>query len=368
MAAAAVLPALNEPLIIRNDVEIEPPRAGEVQVRVTAAGVCHSDLSFQDGTIPTCLPVVLGHEGTGVVEAVGAEVDGLSTGDRVIFSWVPQCGRCWFCVRRQPHLCRTAEVVMVSGGLLDGTPRLRLDGQPLFQMLGTGTFAERSVLAASALVRAPDDLDPPLAALLGCGVLTGVGAALNTAAISEGDSVAVLGCGGTGLSVVQGARIAGAGAVIAVDVNRDKLELAERLGATDVVDASRRDAVSAVMGLTGERGADVAFEVVGTEATIERAISMTRRGGQAVLVGIPPLGATVGVPAMQAVILQARTIKGCWYGSADVRRDIPRLVELHQQGLLQLEPLISGRLGLEDVNRALESLRAGQATRTVILN
>ena len=367
MTTAAVLSAVDADLVLRHDVDVEPPRAGEVAVRITAAGVCHSDLSMQNATMPTSLPVVLGHEAVGVVETLGPGVDHRAPGDTVVLSWVPQCGDCWFCRRGQPQLCQQADAVLLTGGLLDGTPRLRLDGQPLFQMLGIGAFCETVVVAADATVKVPSTLDPATAALLGCAVVTGMGAALNTAEIRAGDSVAVVGCGGVGLNVVQGARIAGAAQVIAVDVSAAKLELALELGATHVVDTSRSDPVSSVMGLTGERGADVAFEVAGRHDTMRQVVDMTRRGGQAVLVGIPSLDVVLDVPAMQAVILQERTIKGCWMGSSDIRRDIPRLVGLHEEGRLRLEPLIAARIGLDDVNRALTGLRTGSVGRSVVV-
>jgi len=205
-----VLIAVGQPLVLRDDVEVGDPRAGEVRIRVAACGVCRSDLSMQDATMPIPLPAVLGHEASAVVETVGEGVADLRPGDHVVVSWVPQCGDCFFCRRGQAHLCQSSDAVLLTGGLLDGTPRLRLDGAALFQMCAAGTFCEVTVIPATAAVRVPDDLPLDVAALLGCGVLTGVGAALNTAAIQPGDVVAVVGCGGVGLNVIQGARIAGA--------------------------------------------------------------------------------------------------------------------------------------------------------------
>jgi Zn-dependent alcohol dehydrogenase len=353
--------------VIRDDVEVEPPRAGEVRIRVAACGVCHSDLSMQDGTLPIPTPAVLGHEASAVVEEVGGGVDGLSPGDHVVVSWVPQCGSCYFCRRGQPELCQTADAVLLTGGLLDGSPRLRLDGSPLFQMCAAGTFCDVTVIPASSAVRIPVDLDLSVAALLGCAVLTGVGAALNTATIVPGDTVAVIGCGGVGLNVVQGARIAGAGEIVAVDLSPDRLKTAEALGATATVDAGIVDPVNAVRDLTGQRGADVAFEVIGLGPTIHQAVDMTRRGGQAVLVGLPRMDVVLTVPAMLGVILQERTIKGCWYGSSDIRRDVPRLVELYRRGDLRLDELVSRRIDLSQVNDALDAMRAGDGSRSVIV-
>jgi Zn-dependent alcohol dehydrogenase len=367
MVRAAVLTGLDQPLTIRDGVEVDAPGPGELRIRVAACGVCRSDLSMQDGTLPVPLPAVLGHEASAVVEQVGDGVTELATGDHVVVSWVPQCGTCFFCRRGQPQLCQSADVVLMAGGLLDGTPRLRLDGAPLFQMCGTGTFSEVTVIPATAAVRIPDDLPLDVAALLGCSVLTGVGAALNTATIRPGDSVVVVGCGGVGLNIIQGARIAGAEVIVAVDVNPAKLALAETMGATDTVDATRVEPVNAVRDLTGQRGADVAFEALGQARTMDQVLDMTRRGGQAVLVGIPRMDVVLSVPAMLGIVLAERTIKGCWYGSSDIRRDIPRLLSLYREGQLRLDELVSRRIDLSDVNDALAAMRSGDVARSVIV-
>ena len=356
---AAVLTSVGRALEIRADVEVEDPRPGEVLVRLVASGVCHSDLSARNGVMIMPTPVVLGHEGAGVVEAVGEGVTKVAPGDHVLVSWVPQCGECYLCERGEGHLCDRAVVTRATGGLLDGTTRLRSDGAPLHQMAATGTFAELAVVPESGAVPIPRDLDLTLAALLGCSVLTGVGAALNTARIRPGDAVAVIGCGGVGLNVVQGARIAGAGEIVAVDTNPAKLRLAKAFGATATVDAAATDAVSGVMAITGQRGADVAFEVVGAARTIEQAITMTRRGGHTVLVGIPAMDVTVAVPAFLGLVLAGKTISGCWYGSSNVHSDVPRLVQLHRAGQLLLDDLVSRTIALHDVNEALDAIHAG---------
>ncbi len=367
MARAAVLIGLDLPLTIRDDVVVEAPRAGEIRIRVAACGVCRSDLSMQDGTMPIPMPAVLGHEASAIVEEVGDGVTDLVPGDHVVVSWVPQCGDCFFCRRGQPHLCRAADVVLLAGGLLDGTPRLRLDGAPLFQMSGAGTFSDETVIPACAAVKIPRDIPLDVAALLGCAVLTGVGAALNTASIGLGDAVAVVGCGGVGLNIVQGARIAGAEVIVAVDVPPAKLATAQAFGATHTVDASKVDAANAVRDLTGQRGADVAFEALGRGRTIEQTVDMTRRGGQAILVGIPRLDVMLSLPAMLGIVLQERTVKGCWYGSSDIRRDVPRLVELYRDERLLLEELVSRRIDLSEVNQALEAMNAGEVARSLIV-
>lgn len=365
--SAAVLTGVDEPFTVRHDVEVEAPRAGEIRIKVAACGVCRSDLSMQDGTTPIPMPVVLGHEASAVVTEVGDGVTDLATGDHVVVSWVPQCGACYFCRRGQPHLCQAADAVLLAGGLLDGTPRLRLDGAPLFQMCGAGTYAEETVIAACAAVKIPHDVPLDIAALLGCSVLSGVGAALNTATITPGDAVAVVGCGGVGLNVIQGARIAGAEVIVAIDIHEGKLDTARQFGATHTVDASRSDPANAVRDLTGQRGADVAFEVLGQATTIEQTVWMTRRGGQAILVGIPRLEVMLALPAFLGIVLQERTIKGCWYGSADIHRDVPRLLDLYRNGQLLLDELVSKRIGLADVNNAMEAMKAGEVARSVIV-
>lgn len=367
MARAAVLTGVDQPLTLRDDVAVEPPRAGEIRVRVAACGVCRSDLSVQDGTIPIPTPAVLGHEASAVVEEVGEGVGDLVAGDHVVVSWVPQCGSCFYCGRGQPHLCQAADAVLLGGGLLDGSPRLRLDEAPLFQMCGTGAFSEETVIPACSAVKVPDDLPFDVAALLGCAVLTGVGAALNTATVTPGDAVAVIGCGGVGLNVVQGARLAGAEVVVAVDVNPGKLAAATAFGATHPVDAGAVDPATAVRDLTGQRGADVVFEALGLGATIDQAVAMSRRGGQVILVGIPRLDVMLTLPAMLGVVLQERTIKGCWYGSSDIRRDVPRLVDHYRAGRLRLDELVSRRIDLSEVNGALAAMRAGDVVRSVIV-
>ena len=363
---AAVLAAVGQPLEMRGDVEVEHPRAGEVLVRMAASGVCHTDLSARSGVMIMPTPVVLGHEGAGVVEAVGDGVTKVVPGDHVLVSWVPQCGECYLCRRDEGHLCDRAVVTMASGGLLDGTTRLRSAGLPLHQMAATGTFAEMAVVPESGAVPLPRDLDLTLAALLGCSVLTGVGAALNTARVQPGDTVAVIGCGGVGLNVVQGARIARAGEIFAVDTNPAKLRLAEVFGATAAVDASAGDAVSAVMAATGQRGADVVFEVVGAARTIDQAVTMTRRGGHTVLVGIPAMDVMVAVPAFLGLVLAGKTISGCWYGSSNVHADVPRLVELYRAGQLLLDELVSATYPLEQFQAVVDDLHEGKLARGVL--
>jgi len=365
MPKAAVCTGLNEPLEIQ-DLELEAPHAGEVKVKMGASGVCHSDLSVQNGTLMGAFPMVLGHEGAGEIVEVGEGVEGLAVGDHVVVSWVPQCGQCYFCTHGQGYLCEAGGMAMATGGLLDGSTRFSRDGEPVKQMACSGTFSELAVIPAIGAVKIPDDIPFEIAALIGCGVLTGVGAALNTADIAQGDTVAVIGCGGVGLNVIQGAKIAGASEIIAIDMLPNKLEMAKDFGATTLVNASEGDPVSKVMDLTEQRGVDVAFEVIGLKPTIEQTIMMTRRGGEAILVGVPRMEVMLELPAFFGVVLMAKTIKGCWYGSSNVQQDVPRLLEYYKNGQLKLDELISRRISVDDVNDAFKAMEAGEVARSVI--
>lgn len=362
---AAYLPALNEPIATRDDIELAPPGPGELRVKVIASGVCHSDLSVQNGTIPLPPPVVLGHEGAGIVEEVGEGVERVKVGDHVVLSFVPACGECYECTHGQPFICEKSNA-SATGGLLDGTPRLTADGTPLNQMAFLGTYGNYAIVPEISAITIPDDVPLDIAALIGCGVLTGVGAALNTADISPGDTVAVIGCGGVGLNVIQGAKIAGAGKIIAVDMFDSKLEMAKQFGATDTVKADDGDPVAAIMGLSDGRGADVVFEAIGLGPTIEQAINAARKGGEIVLVGVPRLDVMVNLNAAFTWLYLAKTIKGCWYGSTDVHRDVPMLLDLWKKGDLKLEELISKEITVDDVNEAFADMQAGTVARSVI--
>src|SRR5436190_7432670 len=365
MPKAAVCTALNEPLEIQ-ELDLEAPRAGEIRVRMGASGVCHSDLSIQNGTLMGAFPMVLGHEGAGIVQELGEGVTNVAVGDHVVVSWVPQCGSCFYCKKGQGFLCEAGAMAMATGGLLDGSTRFSRAGEPVKQMACSGTFSEQAVIPAIGAVKIPDDVPLEIGALIGCGVLTGVGAALNTANIREGDTVAVVGCGGVGLNVIQGARIAGAAEIIAIDMVPNKLDMAKEFGATTLVNASDGDPTGKVMELTQQRGVDVAFEVIGLKQTIEQTLMMTRRGGEAVLVGVPRMEVMLELPAFFGVVLMSKTIKGCWYGSSNVQKDVPRLLELYKNGELKLDELISRRIGVEDVNDAFTAMEAGEVARSVI--
>jgi S-(hydroxymethyl)glutathione dehydrogenase / alcohol dehydrogenase len=347
------------------DVELDPPKADEVLVRVVAAGVCHSDVRLADGELGEGRwPMVLGHDGAGVVESVGAGVEGLAAGDHVAFSFVPACRSCRACLSGRPNLCEPAGVNGFAGMLMDGTSRLRSNGDTLQHALMTACFAEHAVLAAAGAVKIPDELPLRDAALLGCGVVTGFGAVRNVARVQRGDSVCVIGCGGVGLQVIAGARIAGAAPIVAVDRSAEKLELARTLGATHVVDSSAPDAARAVRELT-EGGADHAFEVVGRPETIRLAWDTIRSGGEVVVVGLVPKGADVSVPGIE--FLSDKSLRGTYYGSGDAARDLPELAALALSGELDLAGVVTHVTDLDGVPEALDRLRRGEGARTVVL-
>ncbi|MCU1356244.1 MAG: alcohol dehydrogenase [Acidimicrobiales bacterium] len=364
---AAVLPGVDTPLETRDDIEIAPPGPGEVRVKVVASGVCHSDLSVQNGTIPLPTPIVLGHEGAGIVEEIGDGVTKVAVGDHVVLSFVPACGECYTCTNGQPFLCEKSRA-QAAGGLLDGTTRLTSNGAPLHQMACLGTYGPYAIVPEISVVKIPDDVPLDIAALIGCGVLTGVGAALNTANIRPGGTVAVIGCGGVGLNVIQGARIAGATTIIAVDMLPSKLEMAKEFGATHTVNAGDGDPVAGVMAASEGRGADVTFEVIGLGPTIEQAINMARPGGEVVLVGVPRLDVMMNLNAAFTFLYLAKTIKGCWYGSSDVNADVPKLLDLWRSGELKLKELISKEIDVDHINEAFADMQAGTVARSVIVH
>jgi S-(hydroxymethyl)glutathione dehydrogenase/alcohol dehydrogenase len=355
---AAVLHTYNEPLVIE---ELDDPPLGPRDVRVTidASGVCHSDLTIATGGIPMPPPVILGHEGAGTVVETGPEVTRVKVGDRVIASFVPACGVCWHCLRDESNLCEHGNDLMLA------TRGVRPDGQTVFGMTGLGTFADRMTTEESMLVKIESDLPSEQLALIGCGVTTGVGAALNTAKIVPGSTVAVIGCGGVGQSVIQGARIAGASRIFAVDPVEMKRKTAEQQGATDLVDPAAGDPIEQVKAATGGRGADYAFEVIGLPETILQAFNTARRGGTVVIVGMPRLEHMVTFPAIQ-LFAEEKKMLGCFYGTAQVRRDFPRLVSLAETGRLDIGSMVSRTIALDEVNDAFRAMQAGEVIRSVI--
>jgi len=352
--------AVREPLVIE-DIQLGTPGPREVLVRTVATGVCHSDLHVLDGALPNPVPIVLGHEPAGVVEAVGGAVEHVAPGDHVIGCLSAFCGSCEYCVAGRPNLCE-GEATMRRAG---EPPRLAKDGEPIAQFVHLSAFAERMLVHENALVRIRRDVPLDQVALIGCGVTTGLGAVFNTAQVRAGSTAAVIGCGGIGLSVIQGCRIAGAGRIVAVDTAAWKLELASRLGATDVVDAGAGNPVPPVVELTGG-GVDYAFEAIGTPATVRQAVRMARKGGTVVMIGVVPAGVNVELPGAD-IVLREKRILGCMMGSNRFRTDMPRYVELYRRGLLRLDEMISARLPLERVNDALEAMRQRTAARSVIV-
>jgi NDMA-dependent alcohol dehydrogenase len=360
---AAVLYKPNTPLEVV-DVEQEPPRAGEARVRVMATGVCHSDWHIANGDWASPLPVVLGHEAAGLVEETGAGVTAVRPGDHVIFSFRPHCGRCFYCTTGRTILCdgHTAE----RGVMLDGTFRLRHKGQGIYQMGRIGTFSERVVCPAEMLVPIRPEMPWAQAALVGCCVPTGVGAVTRCAQVEAGASVVVIGCGGVGLNVVQGARLAGAATIVACDLLDSKLALAREFGATHTVNASRADLAAEVRKLTAGRGADYAFDAIGGEQTTLQIVDAIRPGGTAVIVGMAPQATRAPItPFMMAV--QEKVLKGTMYGSVRPDVDFPWLVDLYLQGRLKIDELVSRRWRLDEINEGFAAMRSGQVARGVVV-
>jgi len=354
---AAVFETANQPLMIE-DVDLIDPRAGEVLVRTVASGVCHSDLHFVDGLWNLPMPAVLGHEASGVVERVGEGVDYVSPGDRVIMSFKPFCGACHYCLTGRAHLCNDPGLAAMA------IQRLRWRGKPIIQFGSVGSFSEYMLTTQSGVVKIPDEMPMAEAALIGCGVMTGVGAALYTARVEGGATTAVIGCGGIGLNVIQGCRLAGASRIVAIDVIDDKLEMARHFGATDTVNAQGTDPVAAVQELTGGRGVEYAFEAIGNVNAASQAFDMLEPGGTAVIVGMMPQGSKIEISG-PAFLTEKRMI-GSVYGSRVFRELMPRLVDLFLQGRLDLSSLVSERLKLEDVNHAFALMKEGKVARSVL--
>jgi alcohol dehydrogenase len=348
------------------ELDLEGPRAGEVLVRLHASGVCHSDQNAIDGTAPTPCPAVLGHEGAGVVEAVGPGVTRVRPGDHVALSWAPSCGACEECLRGLQHLCTTAWPAMATGGLLDGTTRLSRDGEPVYHYSFISSFAEATVLPERSCVPIPRDVPFEIAGLVGCAVTTGIGAVWRTANVRPGERVAVVGCGGVGLSAVIGAVAAGAGTIVAVDTAPAKLELARELGATDtvLVTGSPEETAAAVEAASGG-GVDYAIEATGRPEAMVAAFLSTRRRGAAVFIGIPRSDAVVSLPALSIPRMERRVL-GSLYGSSYPERDFPLTLDLYRRGRLPLDKLVSHRLPLDEIDRGFELLRSGEATRVVL--
>ena len=356
-ARAAVLHGFGAPLAIEQ-IEVDRPRAGEVAVRLVASGVCHSDLHTIDGVFPWPLPAILGHEGAGIVETVGRGVSNVVPGDHVVLTWLPYCGRCRMCERGRPNLCED-QGWSDSGTMMDGTLRFRGASGGLHHFT-TSSFAERTVVAAQTCIRVDPSLDLVALSLFGCAVMTGVGAVLNTAELKPGETACVVGCGGVGLNVVQGARIAGAGSIVAIDRSPAKRALALELGATSAIDPSDGEPSEAF-----PTGFDHVFEAIGRPATIELATRLVGRGGQLVLIGMAALDATASYAPLE-LTLGERAIRGSWYGGTVPERDVPLLLDLYRDGHLRLDPIVR-RIALDEINEAFDAIRTGDAVRSVIV-
>jgi S-(hydroxymethyl)glutathione dehydrogenase/alcohol dehydrogenase len=358
---AAVMRATGAALAIE-DVRIDDPGPGEVLVKTAASGICHSDLHVIEGSLPVPPPCILGHEPAGVVEAVGAGVTDVAPGDHVIGCLTAWCGICRFCTEGRPYLCPA----QFSGRPEGATSRLRsAAGDPIFQFANLSSFAEKMLCPERSLVKIRDDMPLDRASLIGCGVTTGLGAVLRTARVPAGASVVVIGCGGVGLAAIQGARLVGAGRIIAVDAQPWKFDLARKFGATDCLDPKAGDPVAAVHELTGG-GADFAFECIGLVATVQQAVAMTGRGGTTVLVGVVPITELVPISAAD-LTLQEKRITGSYMGSNRFRFDMPKYVDFYLDGRLYLDEMISSRIALDDVNDAFTRMRQGEVARQVIV-
>jgi Zn-dependent alcohol dehydrogenase len=356
---AAVCYEFSQPLRIE-EVELAPPGPGEVEVRLAATAICHSDIHYIQGAWPIPLPAIFGHESAGVVERIGAGVSEARPGEHVVVSLVRSCGRCFYCVQGAPTQCEGRFPI-------DSEPRLHtVSGTAISQGLKVAGYAERVVVDQSQVVRVPDDLPLDRAALLGCGVITGVGAVINTAGVRPGESVVVIGTGGVGLNAVQGAALAGANPILALDTVDAKLDAARRFGATHTANVTRDDARPVIRELTAGRGAEYVFVTVGSSAAVEQGLKLIRPRGTLVTVGLPPAGVSAPLPVLRFAMAEQR-ILGSYMGAARLRVDVPRLVDLHRQGRLKLDELITSRVPLEEVNEAMAAVERGEALRNVIV-
>jgi len=361
-ARAAVLYEVKKPAVVE-DVELMEPGAHEVLVKWAANGVCHSDLHVITGDSPHPLPVVLGHEAAGVVQRIGAGVETVKPGDHVCSSYIPSCGTCWYCIGGQPTMCALRD--KPRWFMLDGTTRFKKNGQGLHHFLQVAGYATHSVLPEVGVIPIRKDVPLDVACLVSCGVLAGAGPVFNRAKVQPGASVAVWGCGGVGLNTIQMARLVGAGKVIAVDVMKQKLGWAEEFGATHVIDASKEDPVARVQALSGRGGVDYAFEIVGTQKTIEQALAATHRGGTCVVVGVSPAATRVSIdPGM---LLQQRVLTGSSFGGGHQRTDVPMLIDLYMDGKYRLDEMITRRVPLTELNNAFDLMLAGEVKRSVVV-
>jgi len=360
---AAILRAAHQPFELV-ELDLDDPRPGEVRVKIAASGVCHSDYHLISGATKHPMPLVAGHEGAGVVESVGEGVAGIQPGDHVILNWAPSCGKCFYCQRGKSNLCDTYVGPIWAGTMLDGTTRLHERGANVYHYCGLATHAEYVVVPRQSVVVIRKDAPLNVAALIGCAVATGVGAAMYTAGVRPGESVVVFGCGGVGLSVVQGAVLCGAEKVIAVDTNPVKISMARQFGATEALLSDDR-VIQNIRDLTDGRGADHAFEAVGIPALQELALEAIRPGGTLTLAGLSAMGTGTNLPGA-LIVRQEKTIKGSYYGTVHAPRDFPMLVDLYMSGKLKLDLMVSQEYRLEQINEAYDTMLRGEVARGVI--
>jgi Zn-dependent alcohol dehydrogenase len=362
---AALLEKNQSPLSIVRDVECAAPGAGEVLVKVSSCGICHSDLSVIDAQGGLPLPMVLGHEAAGVVEEVGLGVTRLAKGDRVMLTPMGSCGLCYYCVRNQPTLCVETQNYM-AGVRSDGTTPLSRGGAPVYQGFLLGGFGEYSVVRASNAVKVPDDTPLEIACVIGCSVQTGVGAVLNTAKVETGATVLVMGLGGIGVSIVQGARLAGASRIIVSDPVPERRDYASNFGATDILDPTKDDVVAKAIELTGGIGVDYAFDGAGAQVLVQQGIAAIRMGGTVVMVGAPMDMSPLEIPIPALFLSQEKRVIGCLLGSCNSHRDVPNFLALWRKGALDLESMVTSRRPIEDINAGMDDMRASRGLRTVL--
>ncbi len=361
---AALLLAAHQPFVI-DEVELDDPRAGEVLVKIAASGVCHSDYHLISGATNHPMPVIAGHEGAGVVQSVGSGVTRVKPGDHVSLNWAPDCGHCFYCLHGKPNLCETYVGPIWAGTMLDGTTRLRWKDQTVYHFSGLATFAEYAVVPQESCVVIRQDVPLKVAALVGCAVSTGVGAALYTAQVKAGESAVIFGCGGVGLNIIQGAALCGAEKIIAVDTNPTKMEIARQFGATHTL-LSSDDPIQHIRALTNGRGADHSFEAVGLPALQELAFEAVRPGGTLTLAGLSAMGSGTNLPGA-VITRQEKVIKGSYYGTVNASRDFPLLLDLYVAGKLKLDELISQEYTLDQINHAYDVMLSGTTARGVIV-
>ena len=356
--------AQSKPLVIE-EVELEPPGEGELLLRIRAAGLCHSDLSSLNGDRPRQLPMVIGHEAAGEILEIGPGVRDLKVGDHVILVFVPICGHCAPCAEGRPALCEPGAKANGAGVLISGATRIRLGGKPVYHHVGVSAFAQHAVVSQNSVVKIDPTLPFEEAALFGCAVITGAGAVVNTARMPAGSTAAIVGLGGVGLMALLAARLSGARQIIAVDMVESKLQLAKQLGATDVVDAGKPDAVDKIRALSNG-GVEYAFEMASSVKALELSYRITRRGGTTITASLPHPSHTVAIPATN-LTAEERTLKGSYVGSCVPSRDIPRFIDLYRQGLLPVDRLMSERIGLDEINLGFDRLADGGTVRQILV-